>query len=176
MVSSTRDESEKACPHRAGFLFGQFENSITDGSTYHIQDQIVNVTAAQQGKKLRQLHSGDNQAGGQHGAPEFLKLWVHPGQKEAQGNEHDHITTQIDQGGGAISLLVQNVQKKTNGVEGFQIQICLDLRPVVHAFDTAGAVEKKVQHESAVKTEQNHMQFPVFRFHGGTSFRHFGAL
>ncbi|MBR4956517.1 MAG: TatD family hydrolase, partial [Lentisphaeria bacterium] len=36
---------------------------------------------------------------GFHGSPEFLKGREDPGQEKSQGNEHDHIAAQIDDGG-----------------------------------------------------------------------------
>ena len=103
-VSFMRDKKQKACPKRAGFLFEKFENSVTDGGADYIEDQIVNVTGAKEGKKLGQLHSGDDQNGSKDGSPEFLKGRENPGQEKSQGNEHDHITAQVDNGGGSVTL------------------------------------------------------------------------
>ena len=145
-------------------------NAVTDEGADQIQDQIINITAAQEGEQLGDLHKGNGQSGNQQNSPQTAALGENLRQQQSQGNEHDHIAVEIDEGGGSVIGIVQGVQEKLHGVHGLQIEIPADLVPVGDTLCTALAVEQQVQHDGAVEPEQDDIQFPAGDFHAETSF------
>ena len=80
--SPTATHNGRSRPSPTGCMLG-FEDFMENKAQHdadHIEDQIVDVAAAQQGKKLGQLHQNNDQGGSKKASEKFVELCECPRQ------------------------------------------------------------------------------------------------
>lgn len=161
-----------------GRLFCIAVDSEAESGAKYIQNQIINITAAYQRKQLKDLHGGDDGCGDQQHTQQGSTFGKDPGQQEAEGNKHDDIAAQIDDGSPDILRMrrVQQSCKQPQCPEGNQIQLAGHLLPVRDALHITGPVKEQPQHQGAVGHKQSGMDFAAAHGITPSVFRHYSRV
>ena len=125
---------------------------------HHIEDKIIDIAAAKEGKKLNAFYRKNYHRGTKKHSPKASQLWPDPRQKNAQGSKQANIPCQVDHRlfpQSEIRRIAQNIGIPADGSKRNKIQILFHKRSVWAAAPIPYPLpEQKPQHPESVCQKQ----------------------
>jgi len=136
----------------------QFPQDKAHKDPHHIEDKIIDITAAKEGKKLDAFHCQNYPGGTKQHSPEASQLRPDPGQKNAQRNKQADISCQVDHRlfpQSKVRRIAQNIGIPADGGKRNQIQILFHKHSVRAAAPIPYPLpEQEPQHPEAIGQKQ----------------------
>ena len=100
-----------------------FDDKCSDEGACQIEDEVIDIEAAEGGEELDKLDGEEKQGGGKHTLGQAAKLFGKEGEENPEGDEEKQIAAEVDKGMAGCGGVGGEIGKVgDNGAEGDEIE------------------------------------------------------